>query len=442
MSNMVMSKVATFSMEKWNRESAIKHTHQRERMMAILKLHGVPIQTYAGVVPMQAYEVYLFQHQIAAIYRIENRTVWILQAARTVDKTYKEEVSEQLDETEKNRIVTLAIRTIYALGLDYGIVTVGVHSPTRMRVMDCHAQLPVDVSLLERLQLFMKQREQQILLDQVAAPQVMLGADPEFALRDQSGEMAIASDYLQKYGAVGYDGVRLKTELPSNQYPLVEVRPDPSTEPEIVLKNIYKALHLAQRKIDDDSISWLAGGMPFDGYPIGGHVHVSGTALHFDLIRKLDTYLAVPLCLLEDRGCLKRRPRYGFLGDVREQPHGGFEYRTLPSWLVSPRMTKGVLTLTKVIVESQYLLKRDVSTDVAMQLAYYRGEKEKLTSLVKELYAELKVLPLYQTYRKYLTPFFHSIFTEGEWQSNQDIKLAWKLPPFQLNNHQEPCYNR
>ncbi|MBG9787976.1 putative amidoligase domain-containing protein [Brevibacillus laterosporus] len=434
MSNMVMSKVTASAIEKWNRESAIKHTHHREKMIAILKLHGVPIQTYVGVIPMQTFEVHLFQHQVAAIYRIEERTVWILQEARTIGKTRKEEVSQTLDETEKNRIIALAMRTIYALGLDYGKVTVGVHSPTRMRIIDCQAELPIDVSLRERLQLFMKQREQQILLDQVAAPQVMLGADPEFALRDQSGQMAIASEYLTRNGIIGYDGVRLKTEFPSNQHPLVEVRPDPSTEPEIVFKNIYRALHLAQRRISDDSISWLAGGMPFDGYPIGGHIHVSGTTLHFDLTRKLDTYLALPLCLLEDHGCLKRRPRYGFLGDVREQPHGGFEYRTLPSWLVSPRITKGVLALTKVIAESQYLLKQDVSTDISMQLAYYRGEKEKLASLVKDLYLELTVLPLYKRYRKYITPLFHSIFTDGEWQCNQDMKLAWKLPPFQLNN--------
>ncbi|AYK08769.1 putative amidoligase domain-containing protein [Brevibacillus laterosporus] len=435
MSNMVVSKVAASTFEKWNRESAIKHTHHREKMLAILKLHGMPIQTYDGVIPMQTFEVHLFQHQVAAIYRIEERNVWILQEARTTGKTQKEEVSQKLDEIEKNRIISLAIRTIYALGLDYGKVLVGVHSPTRMRVLDCKAELPADVLLRERLQLFMKEREQQILLDQVAAPQVMLGADPEFALRDQSGNMAIASEYLPKNGVIGYDGVRLKTELLSHQHPLVEVRPEPSTEPETVFKNIYRALHLAQRRISDDSIIWLAGGMPFDGYPIGGHVHVSGTTLHFDLMRKLDTYLALPLCLLEDQGCMKRRPRYGFLGDVRAQAHGGFEYRTLPSWLVSPRITKGVLALTKVIAESQYLLKQDVSTDISMQLAYYRGEKEKLASLVKDLYLEINNLPLFQTYRKYITPFFHSIFMDGEWPCNQDMKLTWKLPPFQLNNH-------
>ncbi|XOS92767.1 hypothetical protein ACLMAB_03005 [Brevibacillus laterosporus] len=101
MSNMVMSKVTASAIEKWNRESAIKHTHHREKMIAILKLHGVPIQTYVGVIPMQTFEVHLFQHQVAAIYRIEERTVWILQEARTIGKTRKEEVSQTLDETEK-----------------------------------------------------------------------------------------------------------------------------------------------------------------------------------------------------------------------------------------------------------------------------------------------------------------------------------------------------
>ena len=61
------------------------------------------------------------------------------------------------------------------------------------------------------------------------------------------------------------------------------------------------------------------------------------------LLRVLDNYLALPFILIEDQNTKLRRPRYGFLGDFRRKTHGGFEYRTLPSWIVSPRITKGVI---------------------------------------------------------------------------------------------------
>ena len=427
MSIVMVSEGAGEKSNTWYHEEAKKLLSQKNKMYRVLRLHGTPVQNEEKTSSFSKYEICLFQHHVLRIYKTQDKTIWIHQSARTIESTIRDEVSNTIDETERKKMVSYAIRALYSLGLEYGTIYIGVHSNNRMYVMDCLADLPEDDQLHASLDSARVKLEQQMMLDKIAAPTVMLGADPEFALQDEEGNMAIASHYLMKVGRVGYDGARLRNDPLSNQHPLVEVRPDPSIHPEEVFLNIYKALRLAQRKISH--LKWLAGGMPFDGYPIGGHVHFSGTPLHFGLLRKLDTYLCLPLALLEDERCIKRRPRYGFLGDFREQDYGGFEYRTLPSWLISPRIAKGVLTLAKIIAESQYLLKKEATRDITVQLAFYRGEKEKLRMIVRELYQEIIKLPMYKKYRQFIMPFFHSVFTEGEWQANSDIKEMWKLPP-------------
>jgi hypothetical protein len=54
------------------------------------------------------------------------------------------------------------------------------------------------------------------------------------------------------------------------------------------------------------------------------------------------------------RSASLRRKRYGNLADFRIKKYGGFEYRTLGSWLVSPEITRGVLCLAKITI-SHYL---------------------------------------------------------------------------------------
>lgn len=93
--------------------------------------------------------------------------------------------------------------------------------------------------------------------------------------------------------------------------------------------------------------------MPQPGFPLGGHLHFSGVSLNGALLRALDNYLALPLALLEDKRATRRRPHYGNLGDFRRQSYGGFEYRTLPSFLISPQLAKGVIGMA-FLIASQY----------------------------------------------------------------------------------------
>ncbi|WP_139488874.1 putative amidoligase domain-containing protein [Brevibacillus dissolubilis] len=417
-----------------NPPQAAALTADMPKLRAILRMHGIPVWREDTAQAVRKYQVFLFQHQILKIYKVEEQTVWLNNTLDAPTETVYEDVTEELDEAEARRIHHYAVRSLYAMGLDFGSVSIGAASPTRMRVLDVHP----DPVLPQESGIDFAGMVGDFVAEFQAARRtvrnVMLGADPEFALRRPDGTMGIASDFLGKMGVIGCDAARLREEGRfSQQRPLVEVRPQPTTDPHELFLHIAKALRFASRKITDDTLEWVAGGMPFDGYPIGGHIHLSGIPLTFQLIRKLDAYLCLPLALIEDEGCQARRPRYGFLGDFRTQDHGGFEYRTLPSWLVSPRITKAVLALTKIIATHHELLTID-TLPLNIQKAYYDSDRSILLPFARRVYREINRLPLFASYKKDLQPFFSTLFSGEIWLAKSDIRQAWRVPPFHLNN--------
>jgi GNAT superfamily N-acetyltransferase len=406
--------------------AAVSLCRNSQQMASVLRMHGIPCRPSlgsTGLAPQRRYLLSVFQHQVLAMMKKEGESVWLHRPLHRQEETEYEELSGQEPEQEVKLAKHWAIRSLYALGLDYGAVVVGAYSPTRLKVL--HVRPVIEKEGIFRRA--MEAYEQRCRKEWEQPAAIMLGADPEFALRDGSGGMAMASRFLSRHGLVGYDAVRYRAEIYSRLHPIAELRPQPAEEPQELFRHLYRAMRDAARRIKDDSLQWLAGGMPFEGYPIGGHLHFSGIGLHFSLLRKLDTYLALPLMLVEDHGCRKRRPRYGYLGDFREKEHGGFEYRTLPSWLVTPRITKGVFALAKVIVSSHHLLKHLFSTELIVQKAYYDGDKETIRPLVKVIQAEVTALPGYRHYHHELEPFFRYVLSNDEWPADRDIRLAWKL---------------
>ena len=61
----------------------------------------------------------------------------------------------------------------------------------------------------------------------------LIGADPEFLLFDNKGDVVHANNHLSKPGLVGSDGA------------MIEVRPEPSTTPEGLVQNIKYILSFA-----------------------------------------------------------------------------------------------------------------------------------------------------------------------------------------------------
>ncbi len=324
----------------------------------------------------------------------------------------------------------LAVRAIYALGLDFGQVQLRVSDRGRLAVIGID---PRRLSLLapegkrkwrEAAGAFAEEWARETT---GAGPRTLLGADPEFVLLSSAGRVVPASRYFPLDGEAGCDSVRVRGE---KIWPLVELRPRPSPEPAQLTAALHGLMRKAAGRTAGTGLKWRAGALPVQGLPLGGHVHVSGAALHGERLRALDNAVALPLRLLEPQGAGSRRPRYGALGDVRRQPHGGFEYRTPPSWLVSPRLALGVFALAKVAVEhSRELASRGRPLDEErVREAFYAGDRETLLAAVGRMRRSLAGTTGYGTYREAIDFVFDAIGRGRSWDENADIRAKWRIP--------------
>jgi len=321
-----------------------------------------------------------------------------------------------------------ACRALYSLGLDFGMAEVVFDFKGKPTVA---AVEPFPV-LNERLSLAYASAISRfcgrLREERRRESSAILGADPEFLLENDKGRIVPASHYLPRRGKAGCDVLVVRSKV---MFPLAELRPEPSADPRGLLIHLRKAMGLAASRIPaEDGIRWLAGGMPAKGFPLGGHIHLSGLWLNSFLLRVFDNYLALPLVVIEDERSKNRRPKYGFLGDFRTQPHGGFEYRTLPSWLVSPRVAKGALALASLLADSYWLLRQRPLDNPFYLQAYYEGNKEALASPVRRILPEIRSLPGYGHLETLIEPLFQMIERGETWDESRDFRPGWKLPPF------------
>jgi len=403
-----------------NPSEAVSLCKNARLVKQLLRWSGIPVgkEESAGMGGIRLYRATVCHHHVLSVERKPSHSPWLLHPLPVEESTAP--VPVHAEDPEVKVVTYLAVRSVYAVGLECAHVTVAAHSPTRAKVLKIEPHF-VEEDVLSRWDAQHAAKTE--------SGDIMLGADPEFALRSLDGSMVLASDFLGKHGTVGCDSTRYREELGMHQWPLVELRPKPTQDPDELFLFLHRALQVARSKIASESIEWLAGGMPFDGYPIGGHIHFSGIAPAFPLLRKLDAYLALPLVLIEDEGCRKRRPRYGFLGDFREKSYGGFEYRTLPSWLVTPTVTRGVLHLAKLVASHYRELSPQPFWKPSLVRAYYAGDKDRLRPLVRSMWQELSRLPAYQQSRGPLDAFYGYVLSGATWPAHRDIREAWKLAP-------------
>jgi hypothetical protein len=348
------------------------------------------------------------------------RGVWMSDAAaqvRELDSGYNGYYAEKAKQ--------LAVRAVYALGLDFGVVRVSVLPNGKLTVADVDPSPQLDERLAELYAQAIGRLDDSLGEDESVAESLLLGADPEFVLRKADGEIVFASLFLDKSGKAGCDAIVLPDR--SKQYSLAELRPKPSGDPRALVHHLRQTMKYAARLIGDDRLEWVAGGMPAPGYPLGGHIHVSGVKLSSRLLRVFDNYLALPLLLLEDRATAGRRPQYGFLGDFRLERHGGFEYRTLPSWLVSPRIAAGVLSLAWLLAVYHRRLGQYPLDDFRVLRSYYAGDKEGVLPVAEQLWAELEQLPGYAIHKEDLNYIKEGMLRMESWDSERDFRSKWKV---------------
>ncbi|MGW9528431.1 putative amidoligase domain-containing protein [Paenibacillus terrae] len=361
-------------------------------------------------------------HQLRVL-EIRRRTIEGYSKVRAYDPSALDSSSQLSVRMER-----LAVRTLYTLGLDSGEVTLTLLGERSCQVREVVAQPWLNDRRLDTLY-EAAAREEDVQGQGLPAAQgdkkLLIGMDPEFVLvRMPEGRVVPASRYLGRLGVAGCDAV---TRRGRTLYPVAELRPAPSDDPALLLTHLRRAFAAAARRIADHTLIWQAGGMPQSGFPLGGHLHFSGIPLNGSLLRALDNYLALPLALLEDKRAARRRPNYGNLGDFRRQPYGGFEYRTLPSFLVSPQLAKGVIGMAFLIASQYPRLQRRPLDEEEVHRAFYEGNRIVLREYMEPLILDIVLLDAYPQYKAYVGPLLDSLRQGKQWDESRDLRPFWRL---------------
>ena len=207
---------------------------------------------------------------------------------------------------------------------------------------------------------------------------ITLGCDPELMVVDRNTGNLVSAQYffgLQKWGAVGYDGL------------LLEFRPLPSTSEAVVVENIYSLIAAARTSLNTCKMfpnTMMAGISSFHGgaavarnssnntaminpgckLTAGFHLHygipneILGYQKKFvaqQVVKALDYYVGLPSIIPEGYGDSYRRTvqgiEYGKPGMFRID-HRTLEYRTPGAALMKhPILAQGLIGLGAVVIE-------------------------------------------------------------------------------------------
>jgi hypothetical protein len=253
----------------------------------------------------------------------------------------------------------------------------------------------------------------------MAQYKLRIGSDCEFGfLNNKTKLQEHANKYiLNRHGCnpnhVGLDGHNHIAEIRTG---------DGNISPVGHANDLRKVLANFQRTVPGNLIP-VAGSM-VGSDPIGGHMHFGvvkagfgGTDFTAKMLKNLrnygdvlDLFLAVPSLLVENNRAARRRrtSSYGKLSALRSTDYG-FEYRTLPSWLVSFGFAQSFLSLAYVLVD--HLVKgggmakfSDLGTGAAEK--FYLGSRNYFYRLLPKLHKEVTKCPLYETYAIYISALF------------------------------------
>lgn len=250
-----------------------------------------------------------------------------------------------------------------------------------------------------------------------------IGADPEFGLL-QDGRCMGAANY--------FSGTRLGVDGGGT---VAEVRPVASYEPIRVVDSIRTAFVTGVKNAPKSAeLVWKAGNMA-ENQCIGGHIHFGTKEFprlavnHGELAKCMDIFLTQIVVLLEKKTeAARRRGSYGRLSDMRQQSWG-WEYRTLGSWLTSPRVALGVLSLAKVVA-TEYLEKGNAvyAGESINATAYQNTDKRTFRAKAPKLWKTIETFRLYKKFDEPIGFIRKLIDEERTWfPAEMDMKEAWGL---------------
>jgi hypothetical protein len=372
---------------------------------------------------IRTYQIALFDLYPIACFRSDASGVWLNQRIQRVQENFR---AVPIDEDKlTTRVVHYAVRALHALGLDHGLVSIAVGQKGVLFVQDVTATPVLEGALLtayaEAIEGMMAKEATE------SADRILIGTDIEMMLENSNGKMVLASSYLPRKGKVGCDD--RSVQFDGKRMPLVELRPDPDESPLGLVNNLKAAMYEAARLIPRPSVKWKAGSMPFRPYSTGGHIHFSGVRFSSHFVKVLDNYLGLPLMLVEHRETAQlRRPKYGFLGDVRHKDHGGFEYRTPASFVVDPVSTAATFCIAYLLAVHHEELETTDIYEPGLQYAFYRGQTEKIRPIALQNLFRLRNVALYERYQNYIEPFIDMVTNGTTWDEQADVRSVWSIP--------------
>jgi hypothetical protein len=409
-----------------NPPNKVKRAGDQAFVRKCLEIQGLRTQSDSE----QKQNPMIHQHYTIPVFHLRALTVFSQQSG-PVYVNPKAHVTQALEEmgwvnNQRFRYMTRqAVRAIYALGLDFGLVHLGLNARGRAVILSVEPCPVLTPRLGELFAGAIHQLEEEALACENSEADLLLGMDPECILVNAEGKVVPADRYFVKKGTVGCDSL----VLPGREviYPLLEFRPHPQSSPNQLMEQLRLEMQKTERYLHGEGLKWLAGGMPRKGFALGGHLHFSGRPMDSRWLRALDHYLALPLILLEAESTGKRRPRYGFLGDHRRKKHGGFEYRTLPSWMVEPEITQAVLIVALLIADHYKELQCDLLDEMNTLKAYYTGDKTAILIWVEALWRRLEKVKGYALYHDQLEAFKQRLLQQEPWDEQADIRKDWGL---------------
>ncbi|WP_318505552.1 putative amidoligase domain-containing protein [Bacillus sp. T3] len=300
-----------------------------------------------------------------------------------------------------------AIRALYVTGLSNGFVKLGVLNNESIIITDIN---PADTTYREPE--FTPKRS------------FTMGADIEFML-SHDDELLPASTFFSSGGEIGCDERQIEQD--SGDYALIEIRPEKADTHLQLFEHLKNVIKKASEMIPYENVQFRAGSMPFTGYQCGGHIHF-GMDVSLSLLRALDQYMAIPFAMIENpkTAKLRRRTNHGGLGRFREKPYG-FEYISLSSWILDPKLSLGILSLARLVAENYQELPNLFLFDPIIQRAYYNGNSVFLKEFWPEIKGNLVKTSSYHKFESELQFLFEAIEEGYPYSEASDIRLNWGL---------------
>ena len=393
-----------------NTPIALEKSLNSDHIQQILNINGYQYGDLGNDIVVKMYKILVFERSV----------VFIKQKVHGKSSSR----SKYMEEDRCKKVADAAKRVIYLLGLDYGMVEIALTGNKKIKIISIE-----DSPLLkdfEIMSLFAELNKVIQTASAIGEKEVKMGADPEFMLSNaRNGDMIPASQFFPREGVVGCDSIRMPNR---QQRPIAELRPKPDYSPLQLLSNLDQAMREANKLVPYRNVKWLAGSRPFSGYSIGGHIHFSNIDLNNHILRALDSYVGLPLFLIENQTtAVKRRNKYGFLADYRVKEYGGFEYRTPGSWLVSPQIAAATLCLGKIVASNYLRLSRNCFISTGAQKAFYEGDQVYLRNQFNDIWADVQSLEMYNEYKDQLQVIYDMVKNNIKWEEKEDIRKAWSM---------------